>query len=77
MATTCARALKLRAADAELADRTAAPDRDGVAVLDIGELRALPAGGENVGKKQHLFVGQAIRHLGGQTSAKGTRTYCA
>ena len=47
------------ALDRELADRAAAPDRDGVAGLDVAVLRRHVAGGEDVGQEQHLLVAQA------------------
>jgi hypothetical protein len=45
-----------RRLDREQPDRAAAPDRDGVAGLDLGILGRHPAGGQDVGKEQHLVV---------------------
>src|SRR6202012_3242295 len=52
--------LELGTTDAELADRAAAPDGDGVAVLDIGEVRALPPCWKDIGQEQDLLIGQAV-----------------
>ena len=73
-----ARAHEERALHREEPDRAAAPDRDGVALLDVGVLRRHPAGRQDVGEEQHLLVlelpsGMTI----GPTSEKGTRTYSA
>ena len=51
------------AADRELADRTAAPDRDRLAAFDVAELGAHVAGREDVGEEQHLLVVEPVRHL--------------
>ena len=52
-----------RRADGELADRPAAPDRDGVAVLDLGVLGRHVAGREDVREEQRLLVGDAVGDL--------------
>src|ERR1051325_6825493 len=51
------------AADRELSDRSAAPDGDGIAGLEVAILRGHVAGGKNVGQKQHLFIGQSVFDL--------------
>ena len=51
------------AADGELPDRTAAPDRDRLAALDIAEIGGHVAGREDVRQEQHLLVAQAVRHF--------------
>ena len=50
-------------ADGELADRPAAPDRDGIAVLDLGVLGGHVAGREDVGEEERLLVRDAVRDL--------------
>ena len=40
----------------EKADRSAAPDRDGVARLDVGIFGRLPAGGENIREEKDLVI---------------------
>ena len=52
-----------RAADAELADRSAAPDRDRVGRLDVALHGRLPAGREYVAEKQHLLVREPVLNL--------------
>ena len=66
-----------RAADGELADRPAAPDRDRVARLDLGLLGGHVAGREDVRQEQHLLVGQAVGHLHGAGVGGRTRRYSA
>ena len=51
------------ALDRELADRAAAPDRDGVAALQVAEVGGHVAGRKNVRQKEHLLVAQSLRHL--------------
>ena len=46
------------ALDGELTDRSTPPDGHGVALLDLGVLRAHVAGGEDVGEEEDLLVGQ-------------------
>ena len=67
-----------RAFHRELPDRAAAPDRDGVARLDVAHVRAHVACREDIGQEQHLLVGQ-VRPApsAGPTSANGTRAYSA
>ena len=66
------------AADGELADRAAAPDRDRVAALDVAEVRRHVAGREDIGQEQDLLVAQSPSGtLIGPTSANGTRRYSA
>ena len=52
-----------RRADGELADRSAAPDRDGVARLDLRILGRHVAGREDVREEQRLLVGDAVGDL--------------
>ena len=52
-----------RGADRELSDRTAAPDRNGVARFDLRIDGRHVAGREDVGQKKRLFVGDAVRNL--------------
>ena len=49
-----------RRLDREQADRAAAPDRDGVAGLDLRILRRHPAGRQDVRQEQHLVVLDAV-----------------
>ena len=70
-------AQKKGAANRHLADRAAAPDRDGIGWFDLALRRGLPAGGENVAKEQDLLVRQAFRTLICVASANGTRRYSA
>ena len=49
--------------DGELPDRPAAPDRDGVARLDVAVLGRHVAGREDVGEEQDLLVGQSVGDL--------------
>ncbi len=51
------------ALDRKLPDRAAAPDRHGVARLDIAVLRRHVAGGEDVGDEQRLLVADLRRDL--------------
>jgi len=46
------------ALDGELPDRPAAPDGDGVVLLDVGVLRGHVAGREDVREEEHLLVGE-------------------
>ena len=48
-----------RALHGEEADRPAAPDGDGVALLDVGVVGRHPAGRQDVGEEQHLLVRRA------------------
>ena len=52
-----------RGADGELSDRTAAPDRDRVARLDLRIDGGHVAGRKNVGQEQRLFVSDAVGNL--------------
>ena len=52
-----------RRADGELPDRPATPDRDGIAVLDLGVLGGHIAGRKDVGQKERLLVGDAVGNL--------------
>jgi hypothetical protein len=52
-----------RGADRELPDWTAAPDRNGVARLDLRIDGRHVAGRKNVGQEKRLFVGDAVRNL--------------
>jgi hypothetical protein len=54
------RALHPRAANREQADRTAAPNRDRVARLDVAVLRRHPAGRKNVGEEEDLLVRKVV-----------------
>src|SRR6201992_645672 len=63
--------LQLGTADTELPDRTTAPHGNGVAVPDIGEVRPLPTGRENIGQEQNLLVCKAVRNNGGADIGKG------
>ena len=47
-----------RAANRELTDRSAAPDRDGVAFLNIAILGGHVAGRKDIGEKEHLLVAE-------------------
>jgi hypothetical protein len=47
----------------ELADRSAAPDGNRVALLDLAVLGGHVAGGEDVGEEEHLLVVQVFRDL--------------
>ena len=44
------------AGDCELSDGTAAPDGDGVILLDLGILGSHVPRGEDIGKEQHFFI---------------------
>ena len=46
------------AADSELTDRPATPDRDRLAALQVTELRTHVTGRKDVGQEQDLFVAQ-------------------
>ena len=50
-------------ADRHLPNRSAAPDRDRVAWLDVAEFRPHIPGRKDVRKKQHLFVGELVRNF--------------
>ena len=52
-----------RGANGELANRPAAPDRDGIAILDLRVLGGHVAGREDVGKEERLLVRDAVRDL--------------
>jgi hypothetical protein len=52
-----------RALDAELPDRSAPPDGDRVARLDLGVLGGHPGGREDVGQEQNLLVRHPVRDL--------------
>ena len=52
-----------RAANGELPDRAAAPDRDRVARLDVAELGGHVAGRKDVRQEQDLLVGEAVGNL--------------
>ncbi len=58
-----ARAQHLGAANGELSDRSAAPDRDDVTVLDIAVLGRHVAGREDVAQEEHLLVLQIALDL--------------
>jgi hypothetical protein len=58
-------------ADRKLADRAAAPDGDGIALLNIAEIRGHIASWEDVREEQRLVVGQSIRHLHGANIGVG------
>ena len=66
-----------RALHREEPDRTAAPDRDRVALLDLGIHRRHPAGGQDVGEKSTCSSSRPSGITIGPTSEKGTRTYSA
>ncbi len=57
------RAEQIGARDGEQSDGAASPHGDGVALPDRAVLRTHVAGRENVREKQHLLVGEVIRHL--------------
>ena len=54
-----------RALDGELADGTAAPDRDRLAAFEIAEIGGHVAGRKDVRQEQHLLVAQSRRDLDG------------
>ena len=51
------------AADRELPDRAAAPDRDRLAAFQVAEIRRHVAGREDVGQEKDLLVAQAVGNL--------------
>ena len=55
----------------KLADRTAAPDRDGVTRLDVALLGGHVAGGEDVRQEEHLVVGDPVGYLDGTDIGEG------
>ena len=77
MAMTRSAPSSQRALDGELPDRSAAPDRDGIARLDVAVLRGHVAGREDVGEERTCSSEMPAGTLSGPTSANGTRTYSA
>src|SRR5919202_3931144 len=59
------------ALDRELPHRTAAPHCDHIARLNVARLGSHVAGRENVGEKQDLLVGEAVRNLDRPYIGKG------
>ena len=53
----------LRASDRKLTNRSAAPDCDDTAVLDVAVLRRHVAGGEDVAQEEHLLIFQVALDL--------------
>ena len=51
------------AADCELPDGTAAPDRDRLATLQVAEIRRHVTGWKDIGQKEYLLVAKTVRHL--------------
>ncbi len=49
-----------RRLDREQTHRAAAPDRNRVTGFDVGIDRRVPPGGQNIGQKQHVVVGQIV-----------------
>ena len=65
------------AGDRELADGPGAEDGDRFAALDVAELRAHEAGGQDVREEQDLLVGEVVLHLERPDVGVGTRAYSA
>jgi hypothetical protein len=57
--------------DGELSNRTAAPDGDRVAWLDVAVLYGHIAGGKNIGEKEHFLIWNAIGDLKGAHIGEG------
>ena len=49
--------------DGELADGAAAPDRDGLAALEVAEIGGHEARGKDVRQEKDLFIAEPLRHL--------------
>ena len=56
MTMTCSAPIKTALCTANRPTGPAAPDRHGIAGLDLGVLRRHPAGGQDIGEEQHLVV---------------------
>ncbi len=73
-----ARTQHLRAANCELTDRAAAPDRDHTSVLDVAVFGRHVARRKDVAKEEHLVVFQIALNLQRpDIGVWGTRAYCA
>ena len=57
------RAQEEGAPDGKLPDRSAAPNRDSLAALQIAEVGRHVAGGKDVGQEEDLLVAEVPRHL--------------
>src|SRR5581483_680889 len=54
-----------------MANWPAAPDRDGIAGLNVAHLCTHVTGGEDIGEKQNLIVAQLFRHFDGSNVCEG------